>query len=497
MVEKNSLFKYEDLGEEKDFSLIPDRLKHTSVSLVDIFNNQIRLEASAFSLDAKIAKEKVLNCPYGFSTITGKNGLAEAYRPGITKREYVSKGEGIPMFTPSQISEVFPKPYKFIGKDQADKLQDWYLVKGELVLTCSGSIGEVSYVGDTLAGKLFSQNMIRVKSYGKMGFLYAFLKTEVGNSLLTSNLYGAVIQHIDPDHLNNVFVPNAPEATTNRIHDLIMESFSLRDKSNNLIQTAEDKLYEELQLPEIHELEPSFYSSDRNLQNYVTKLSELNYRFEGSFHEPMNKSILKILQTNAQEVKYIGDREISEEIVLPGRFKRVYVDKKNGVPFFGGKELLDLNPRNIKYLSLDQHGDRIAQQLFLKQNMTAVTCSGTIGKVNIIPRHWENFTLNQHVMRIVPAKKEVAGYIYCWLNTDYGKQLITRHTYGSVVDEIDERHLSKVEIPILKNQEVQKEINDMVLDGNRLRYEAHLKEQQAIKEVEALLDADREGFFIA
>ena len=112
--------------------------------------------------------------------------------------------------------------------------------------------------------------------------------------------------------------------------------------------------------------------------------------------------------------------------------------------------------------------------------MVAVTCSGTIGKVNIIPRHWENWALNQHVMRIVPATKDIAGYIYCWLNTDYAYQLIVRNTYGAVVDEIDDRHLSQVEIPLLKNESKQKEINDKVLEANEFRYQAYLKEQEAI-----------------
>ncbi|MEZ5470619.1 MAG: restriction endonuclease subunit S [Marinicella sp.] len=120
--------------------------------------------------------------------------------------------------------------------------------------------------------------------------------------------------------------------------------------------------------------------------------------------------------------------------------------------------------------------------------MIAVTCSGTIGKVNIIPKHWANWTLNQHVMRIVPANLDVAYYIFCWLNTEFGKELITRHVYGSVVDEIDDRHLSKVEIPILRNVNKQKEINDLVLQANELRYQAYLKEQEAIDKMEAIIN---------
>lgn len=208
------------------------------------------------------------------------------------------------------------------------------------------------------------------------------------------------------------------------------------------------------------------------------------------------KAILSAIKSTAKDILYIDDKRISANIILPGRFKRVYVDKGNGVPFLGGKQLNELNPSNIKYLSIDQHSQRINKQLFLKENMIAVTCSGTIGKVNIIPRHWENWTLNQHVMRIVPANNEMAGYIFCWLNSEYGYHLITRHIYGSVVDEIDDRHLSKVEIPLLKNQSKQQKINDLVLEANELRYQAHLKEQEAIQKMEKIINTTASGVFL-
>src|SRR5699024_11283164 len=49
---------------------------------------------------------------------------------------------------------------------------------------------------------------------------------------------------------------------------------------------------------------------------------------------------------------------------------------------------------------------------------------------------WESWTANQHIIRVVPANSEIAGYLNVFLASDYGHQLITRFTYGSVVDEI-------------------------------------------------------------
>ena len=54
---------------------------------------------------------------------------------------------------------------------------------------------------------------------------------------------------------------------------------------------------------------------------------------------------------------------------------------------------------------------------------------------------------------------------------------------GSVVNEIDTNHVANIPLPLLKNQQIQKKINDLILDANKKRYDAYLLEQQAIKMV--------------
>lgn len=113
--------------------------------------------------------------------------------------------------------------------------------------------------------------------------------------------------------------------------------------------------------------------------------------------------------------------------------------------------------------------------------MTLITCSGTIGKVALVGKHWENWTANQHIIRILPASEDIAGYLNIFLASDYGKVLITRFTYGSVVDEIDDNHVRQIAIPLLKNHTVQKKINDLALEANEKRYQAYLLEQEALQ----------------
>lgn len=471
--------------------LAPDPLKYTSVALSEVYSNNTRLEASAFNLEAKAAKYKVEHCKYGFVHLWGDDGLvSEASYPGRFKRIYVEKEDGVPFFLPSQLGEIHPKPSKYISEKTYKSIKGIEIKPNSLLLSRSGTIGKCAISSRTTIGKVYSDDVIRVffRSDCDLGYVYAYFCTPIGQQMLQTNNYGAVVQHIEPEHLKNIIIPNAPDPIKRKIHNLVVESYDSRDKSNELIDEAEKILYEELQLPPIEQLKPTYFDKDIDLRNHTTKLSELNLRLDCSYHTPETIAILDIIRKKAKEVKKIGDKEISQKIVLAGRFKRTYVDDKNGIPFFGGKQLLELNPSNIKYLSVDQHAKRIVKELQLKENMIAVTCSGTIGKVNIVPKHWESWALNQHVMRIVPATDDIAGYIYCWLNTDYAYRLIVRNTYGSVVDEIDDQQLAQVVIPLLKNVTKQKEINDKVLQANELRYQAYLKEQEAINSINEIIN---------
>ena len=143
--------------------------------------------------------------------------------------------------------------------------------------------------------------------------------------------------------------------------------------------------------------------------------------------------------------------------------------------------MYELDPANKKYLSFVHHGDRISNQLELHEDMTLITCSGTIGKVTLVGKHWENWTANQHIIRVVPASKDIAGYLSIFLASEYGYPLITRYTYGSVVDEIDDTHVGNIPVPLLKEANVQRNINEIALAANQKRYEAYKLEQQALR----------------
>ena len=302
--------------------------------------------------------------------------------------------------------------------------------------------------------------------------------------MLKTNGYGSVITHIEPDHLEEILIPDAPVELRCRVNDLIVKSYELRDESNALIDKATALLVKELNLPKIEDIRVDLYRKNANVDTFNVKLSDLKGRVDASYHVPIVDAIVNHMKKYAAEVTTVGDKRISKEIILPGRFKRVYVEDGYGRVFIGGKQLFELDPTNKKYLSLVHHGNRIAKQLELHEGMTLITCSGTIGKVALVGKRWENWTANQHIIRVVPATKDIAGYISIFLASEYGYPLITRFTYGSVVDEIDDIHVSSIPFPLLKNVDAQQYINELALKASEKRDEAYKMEQKALKIVD-------------
>lgn len=460
-------------------------VKWCTVALSDIVARGKRLEAKAFDVEAKQIRERISTGKYKAISLFGEGGLIEtAYYPGWMqrsrlKRVYCEKQYGEGFYLPSQMTDIYPVPEKYISKLADCSKDELRLKKGSLLLTRSGTIGSVSYVSETLNGRIFSDDVIRItfnKEYD-LGYVYTFLKSKTGNLILRTNGYGSVITHIEPSHLAEIQIPDAPITIREKIHDLIAHSYTLRDESNRMIDRATQLLIENLHLPPVYELE----KNPSTVGAHNVKLSDLAGRLDASYHVPIVDAIIKHLKRYAEEVTTVGDPRISREVILPGRFKRVYVDEGYGRIFIGGKQLYELDPTNKKYLSNVHHGDRISRQLELHENMTLITCSGTIGKVALVGKHWENWTANQHIIRVIPANKDIAGYLNIFLASDYGKVLITRFTYGSVVDEIDDNHVRQIAIPLLKNHEVQKKINDLALEANEKRYQAYLLEQEALQ----------------
>lgn len=486
MVDHNLAYAIDNASRQTQTKIDDVPLKWGVVHLSEVIAKGKRLEASVYDINVQNTYQIVEHGIYSpVPLIDAEKGpVVYAHYGNRLKRTYVDRNHenAVGFIGSAEMLDVNPRPVKFVV--DTERMASFKVHEGTVLISRSGTIGNVSFVNKTLSHFMLSEDAIRLECNDCSGYVYAFLKTKAGQTLVHSKIYGAVIAHIEPEHLSSIPIPNAPKEIKSKIHSCVVHSYELRDESNALINEATLLLSKELQLPELEDMECCHFNTNTKLKTFSVKASSLNGRIDASYHLPIVQTLVTHLSNYAAEVTTIGDTRISKDVILPGRFKRVYVQEGNGHIFIGGKQIGELDPSNKKYLSLVHHGDRIIRQLELHQNMTLITCSGTIGKVALVGKHWEKWAASQHIIRVVPFNDDIAGYINIFLASDYGRVFITRNTYGAVVDEINDKHVRNIPIPLLKNHSVQQHINHLALLANQKRYEAYLLEREALKIME-------------
>lgn len=437
---------------------VPRRLS-TSIRLSEVSQSGLRFEASAFNIDARHAVEAMRAAGVPLVPLYGSGGLCkEAHNAFRFTRVYVSPEKGIPFLSSSDIISMRPDIESYLSRKVTKKLDELIARKWDVLISRSGTIGNVGLTSGTFEGKALSEDVIRVTAPQPedAGYVAAFLRCKYGRLQIAQATYGSVIKHIEPDHLRRVLIPNLPRERF-EIGNAVNRAYALRDEANHLLNRADEKLHEFLRLPYLVTL-----MGKTNGPIFIkTRASNLTNRLEASFHDPVAEKAEEILDRKEFETTFLADPRMVREIRPITKFrKRVYV-QTGGIPMLSSKQLMQIDPVDVKRLAKGAHTKDLTE-IALKHNMVTVSCSGTIGRVQIVPAYMEGWTANQHATRIVAADSMSPGFLYAWLASDYGQRLTKRFAYGSVILEIDKEMIGSVPIPLPPGK-VRDQIGDLVL----------------------------------
>jgi len=454
----------------------------TTIKLSEVVNAGDRLEASAFSIEAHNAVTALRNSGLKIIPLYGEGGLCKAAHNAFRfKRIYVKSERGIPFLSSSGIISLRPKTERYLSCKYTRHLNMLSVQKWDVLISRSGTVGNVALANDAFTGKAVSEDVIRLSANDPdaAGFVAAFLRSRYGRPQLTQATYGSVIVHIELEHLKRVQIPDLSPIRRIAIGQLMCKAGELRDEANRLLDEADRLLHERLNLPCLKSIAPSGNAS----AIAKIKASQLMGRLEGSFHDPVAIVAEKQLSELSVEVTTVGDPRVAKEVRAITKFrKRTYVEK-GGIPLLSSKQIFQIDPIDVKRLAKGAHTKDLPE-IQLEENMIAVTRSGTIGRVQIIPAYMAKWTASEHATRFLAAEGMNAGYLYAWLASDYGYCLITRNSYGSVILEVDKEMFSSVSIP-LPEPKIRDEIGNLVLKANQLRDEAWRNEQDAITRLES------------
>jgi type I restriction enzyme S subunit len=199
------------------------------------------------------------------------------------------------------------------------------------------------------------------------------------------------------------------------------------------------------------------------------------YRLDAHFYNPTAQQAVANIKMCRSAVRSVG--EVAERVLMGPRFKRNYVESTHGVPFLSGRNIVQIRPTDLKYLSNLQMSDM--QQLIVKRGWTLITCSGTIGRTCFVWENYEDYAASQHILRVIPDESRIdPGYLYAFLSSRYGYEQILRYRHGSVIDEVTDKQIEHVLVPCPSRKD-QEAIGDMVRTAYEKRAEALRLEDEA------------------
>ena len=450
-------------------------MKTASINFKEVRGIGCRLDAPVHLSEGVSAKRLMKSCPYKSLTI---GDISErVWHAGRWRRVYVNNPKnGIILLGSSAILKSDLSKEKMISIKYTEDKEDKALKKGWTLISCSGTIGNCAFANAQHAEKLASQHVIRVSPNNilREGIIYAFLASKYGYSMLTQGTFGSVIQHIEPENVEAIPIPQFPESFQKEVDDLTQESARLREEATDALEKAKETLSSFIAIP---------HKSNKYKTEVVTSKTiwtSLQHRLDPP--ALMNDGVVTMNKV-ISEFTYKTIGTINAKVHRPGIFKRSYVE--NGIPYIKGSEIFLTNPfRRCEQLSKTR--TPFIDEMALSEGQILITCAGSVGNIKMITKEYEDKKAigSQDIIRLVSEDSLFTSeYLFTYLQLPFVFDYIQSMKYGSVIERIEPFHVES--IPVIEpTQELSDEISCLIKQYMSKTYRAFNCEEQAISMVE-------------
>lgn len=448
-------------------------MKYNVVNTKNIHSTQ-RFDPSFHLSDAITLRERVENVP--FEKVSIADATENVFLGNIFSRIFVKDAEhGIPYLAASDTVLANLDTGRYLSKKQASALSYLMLKKDWIVVTCSGTIGNVTYTNSSFENHIATHDLIRIVPNDEKnlrGYLYAFLASKYGYNQLTQSQFGGVVKHINAEHVRNIKVPCFAEYFQEEVNDLIQEAARLREEATCALEKAKDKVSKCCN-NEFDNLECS--------QTNIVSVSSIVKSFKTRLDPPVyiNKGVA--WSKRQKHAKRLGDLNI--KIWYPGIFKRAYV--KNGLPYIKGSSVFNVNPfKSCDHLSKARTPQ--LEELWLKEGMLLISCAGACGLVKMITKEYEDKGAigSPDIIRLISNDELcTTEYLYVYLQLQHVYDFMQSLKYGSVIERFDIGNVKNIPI-VIPSKELSEEITAIVRQYMDCTYRAFNAEEKAIRMVE-------------
>ena len=430
----------------------------------------LRFDSSYHLSDGVTVKRNIAVSPYPLMLI-GK-AAERIFIGGRARRVYVKdRKHGIPFLSSSDILQADLENVKLASKKYTPNIEEMTLQKGWTLITRSGTIGNCAFANAKHAQKLASEHVIRLvpNNILRQGYIYAYLASKPGYSLLTQGTFGAVIQHIEPAFVASLPIPVLPEVFQQEVDNLIQESARLREEATDALDKAISYFNQEYPI------------KDRTSVCYTKKLKSLELGFAAYNNNIEVDGFIAKYDSNSLKIA-----DITSSVFAPPLFKHIYLSQDNGYPFMTGSELTKFNMRYYRWLSprgVKNIKDYVVKKGTLLLYKSGTTDGGILVNVFIADKKLDGCCLSDHVIRIVFNDDKMAYWAFAFLRSNGAIKMLQRLATGTMIPFITPERVSNMLIPAPDT--CYEEIVELVSRYIDLNSKSKFLEIEAIEKVES------------
>lgn len=383
-----------------------------------------------------MVRRQIKSLPYEISTL-GENS-ERVFLGNIFSRIFVEKPEfGVPYLSASDTVLTDINSGKYISNKQANELSHLFLEKDWILITCSGTLGNVTYTTQDFTNRLTTHDLIRVVPNDKKvkrGVLYAFLAGKYGYQQITQSQFGGVVKHINDEQTKEIMIPVFPKDIQDKVDLLVKESARLREESTDILYKATQYFDNKITVKR------------ENTKCFTRKVSQLTkswaaYNNNLEISEGLNQYIANSFQL----------KDVTDSIFAPPMFKHIYLSKDNGYPFLTGGELVKQCMRYYRWLS--PRGVKNINDYIVSKNSLLIYRHGSIdggmnGQVFIVDDQLNGCCLSDLIIRVNFKDPDLALWTYAFFKSNFGKRYLLSFPSGTAipfmsVDRVEDAYIPK------------------------------------------------------
>ena len=421
-----------------------------------------------------------LNTYSGLNLVSFKE-LTKKVRKGIfyiLAEDYIDKG--IPFIRVSNINDVFlnDSDLVYISERKNKEEIKTCLSERDLVVSKSGTVGNVSIVTEDFSPCNISQDVIGIKLREGVSPYYVciFFWTKIGSIVLERGKSLAVQSHLNLDYLRDLKIPIPPPPFQSHIESLVKTAHEKRKKAQNKLQEAEEILEKELGWRELE------LNHDRTFE---TSFSHLERRFNPEYFKQRYERIKELLLDK-------GAKPLSEAVKVITKRANFRKTPDKIIKYVA---IADIDPESSQIIS---HTEMAAYQAPSRATyeikdgyiLTATSGNSTGTKRHascFVTRKENDFICTNGLIPLQPNKDTESLYLLFYLKSPFFLEQVKRELTGAAIPAISLEDLKQVLI-YLPSIKIQKEIARLIETANQLRIDSRHLIEQSKREVEEMIE---------